>query len=779
MQRPVSFPQRGVLRWLSLCIAAAVLFFVPAPHGQLSSARASDVEVILDGRRFDAFQLDWLTHGGEERTLHDTHDIALDQDISAQPEANSTALGSSPLAAIDGDPESAWRGAPSTQDWIYTLPFRRVVHLGLVRVLFGDSTIQGVPPAYRWEIQEPVDGTCVPWAFWKTVAQRDDRDPNEFVHGPMHVHARHQLWFPDLNACGLRLVVPALGPGDPEGPPVLHSLSIVESAASLTLQPQTQVFAEGSAMRPMSPPPPPSPGGDLSVSTFTASDVTGAIDGLYRTLWAGQPRQAPWVLTITLPTPALIDRISLVLGLDAATVPDKEGPGRYFSASFLPLHYRIEASAQESGESFNLLPEGAPIVDPSREPSEGDVLPVRRRLIHLTTPRIVRRLRLVMEDATGPWGELPTADNQGITAPVVREIGLFSANDRRPVIFPTTFLSVDANPSGLTHASKGETYFDGLFARVLYHRLRRIVMGFDEDTRWTDDASRPRDLGTGEFLETVEGDDPSLDPRLIEAMGQPPILTLSGSLDWDFDFSTGPWQNRPKHWRWAPQGLADSPDRGMGELQALVQGRRAPFLGFCGGAQILALLDSGAPFDMVLARLSNDPIRGLIQIDKPYESTWWYDPPSADSSRPRIFFDPRELLFSSLVSTEHPRDSSVELPSSHGDMLRPSAFSRGEVPSLQVIAWSDFCRPWIDPHGLEPTWPAPDGKGYCLRVPQAFRSVETVGYPVVGFQFHPEQQDLKRPGVNSPPEARGDALEILAASVDWEIERYRTEAWLH
>ena len=62
-------------------------------------------------------------------------------------------------------------------------------------------------------------------------------------------------------------------------------------------------------------------------------------------------------------------------------------------------------------------------------------------------------------------------------------------------------------------------------------------------------------------------------------------------------------------------------------------------------------------------------------------------------------------------------------------------------------------------------------------MPQAFRSRPGDGYPLVGYQFHPEQRDFTRLAPDSPPDARGDALNVIANTVDLVLESYRRLYW--
>ena len=117
------------------------------------------------------------------------------------------------------------------------------------------------------------------------------------------------------------------------------------------------------------------------------------------------------------------------------------------------------------------------------------------------------------------------------------------------------------------------------------------------------------------------------------------------------------------------------------------------------------------------------------------------------------------------------------MPSSHGDMIRASALG-GRLPGLRMIAHSDFCASWVDPRGPEPTFADPnDPSRRCVRVPQAFRSIDTEGYPIVGFQFHPEQRDLPRLAPGAPPEARADSLQVVANTLDLAIEAWLRLYW--
>lgn len=760
LTRPTSPIRHAKIALLALLVSRDAI----ADDGPISSLR---------GRRFDAFVRDSLAHHGR----HDVHDIALDPEITDEPISNATDPLSHPLAAIDGDPSSAWRGAPGASSWVWSVGFRRVVHLGMIRMLLGDSATSGTPPALRWDVQLPVDGECPSWALWVNIGDRDDRHPNEFVHGPAHVHAQRQVLFANIDACALRVTIPGSRADDTEGPPVIREVSILESARPLT-SPSTSV-----TISPWTPPlrhrPPDGPREANEATLREIANPNDIVDQKYEGLWFGAFGKAPYTIEIPLDRMQWVDRIWLSLGLDAVTTPiDSHTTGRRFGGAFLPTRYRLESSPDDHGDTFTPIEEGAPPT------LDGAPLPLRRRLITLATPRPIRRLRMVIDEATGEDG------NPGGT-PIVREISMYSASDVHPVVQAPWFLSVDANPSGLTHRHKyGESQYDGLFARDAYHRIRRVVYGVDKDTHWTADASRIRDLGTGEMIEAIEADDPTLTRDLLEAGGVPPIVILSGSLDWDFDTSTHDWPTKPGHYSWDVLSDARSIGRGMGRLADAVRSRSAPFVGFCGGAQILALLD-GAPasrdltrqgspndgpteFDPFVIRIGNEPIRGLLTRASPYERAWWSDPPHMDADRPEIFFDPSDPLFDTLGGSSR-RSSSRELPSSHGDSLRDSALGRPPLRDLKVAAWSHFCRSWVREDGPEAT--TIDGSGRrCIRVPQAFRSTSRQGFPLIGFQFHPEQRDFTRLAPGSAIDARGDAMNVIGNAIAIALDAY-VERW--
>lgn len=720
-------------------------------------------ESVFRAHRDDAHRLERL----RGRFGRDVSDALHDVERAGDPTAVGSAEGSSPLAIVDGDEGTAWRGDPAAKSWSVTVPFQRVVHLALLRVRFGDDAIHGVPAIYRWQVQRPdADGVCQPGARFETVRDgyRNDNQGIPFLHGPSHIHALRQALFVDDDACALRVEIESMGQTFPTldpGPPVIRELRALEGARSIAAQARVQGRGDRGAT--------PEREGRTAALASTAE---GAVDGKYETFWAGEQGQSTWTLELVWPSAQIVDRVALTLGLDAVTVPDDDGTGRNFTGAYLPTKYRIETSYDDDPAHFVVWDVAPP-------------LPLRRRVLLDRGGRPVKRLRMVIDEATGPWGER----DPRLGAPVVRDLEVFEEADSRPIVKSPAFMVTNANPAILTHElAGGEAHSDGLHARDFYGRLRRILGGIDDDTRWPADATRPRTVGTGRFVEAIEGDDPTLSPALLRASSPPPTLVLSGAFDWEFDVHTQKTAERPGRVRWnvvAPAG----DDGGMGGLSPAVKQRLAPMIGFCGGAQILALLTSMSEpaenvdeveargiLDRVLLRNDNSPIRGKLDHPEPYERSFWFDPPALDASRPTLHYAPRDPLFRGLTPEDtpgEPRRTTREIPSSHGDMLRASAFARGPLDGFVLAATSTFCRTWVEDSGYEPTAIDPrDPARRCVTVPQAFRSRNESRFPIVGFQFHPEQRDLQRLAPGSPPEARGDALNVLANTVDLVLEGY-------
>ena len=733
-----------------LVVFVGALAFVVVCGG---NARADD-EAIWLARRRESHAREVLRGRGQR----DVTDLLHDESRAFPPFADGSADGSSPLAIVDGDEDTAWRGDPSRDRWSLTMPFSRIVHLALLRVRFGETAAVGVPLVYRWEIQPPVAGRCEPGAPFVTLrdGRRDDRQGNPFLHGSDDVHAVRQAVFADEDACALRLRIDTMGAS--AGPPIVREIRALEGAASIAEEATVHTSSGGRA-------------------ALLASSERGLVDGRYETLWAGEAGRGPWTVELGFPSPRVIDRVALTLGLDAVTVPDEDGRGRTYAGAYLPVRYRVETSYDDDEGHFVVL-------------DDAPALPLRRRLIVDRGGRPVKRLRLVIDEASGPWGE--RAGSAAIGAPVIRDLSVYAADDVRPVVKQPAFLVVDANPALLTHEMKGgEAFSDGLHARDVHARLRRFLGGVDTDTRWPADATRARTVAGGRFVEVIEGDDPTLSPPFLTQSSPPPTLVLSGAFDWEFDVETKRTTYQPGRVHWnvvAPPG----DDGGMGALAPAVQSRLAPMIGFCGGAQILALLTSMKEraedvsesealgmLDGVLLRNDNTPIRGRLDHPDPYERTFWFDAPSLDGARPAMVFDPRDPLFAGLSPNEgEPRRESREIASSHGDMLRLSAFERGPLFGLELAARSTFCRSWVKPEGPERATADAGRPGvFCVTVPQAFHSRDDGRFPIIGFQFHPEQRDLQRLAPGSPREARGDALNVLANAVDLALDGYVQSYW--
>lgn len=747
------FDREGRARAQTSAVKHAVVAVVAVVAAGTTSglARADDEGVLLARRRESHARERLAAHGPRDVT-----DLLHDEARADLPFAEGSAPGSSPLLAVDGDETTAWRGDSARDAWTLVFPFHRVAHLALVRVRFGDDARAGVPLSHRWEIQRPVAGRCETGAPFRTLrdGRRDDRQGNPFLHGTDDVHAMRQALFADEDACALRLVIDAMAKG--AGPPVVREVRALEGAASVATE--ATVLTEGTGR-----------------SALLASSDRGVVDGRYETLWAGEAGRASWTLELVFPQARTIDRVALTLGLDAVTVPDDDGRGRAYAGAYLPLRYRLETSHDDDPAHY------APL-------DVAPTLPLRRRLIVDRGGRPVKRLRLIIDEASGPWGER----DPRLAAPVVRDVALYRVDDLRPVVKEPSFLVVDANPALLTHEMKGgEAFSDGLHARDVHARLRRIVGGVDADTRWPADAGRVRTIAGGRFVEVIEGDDPTLSPAFLAQSSPPPTLVLSGAFDWEFDAETKRMSYKPGRVHWnvlAPAG----DEGGMGSLAPAVQRRLAPMIGFCGGAQILALLaalgeraedvdhdEALRHLDGIMLRNDNTPIRGRLDHPDPYERTFWFDPPALDAKRPAIRFEPDDPLFAGLGGAPDgsSRRETRELPSSHGDMLRASAFG-GPLAGFVLASTSTFCRPWIRADGPERTRldeARPELR--CVEVPQAFRSRDEARFPIVGFQFHPEQRDLQRLAPGSPPAARGDALNVLANAVDLALEGYVRSYW--
>jgi hypothetical protein len=628
--------------------------------------------------------------------------------------------------AIDGKLETAWTGRAGQTQWRWTSLFAHPVHLGLIRAHFGGSPSSGIPTTFRWEaLKQGADAqACTPPAResdWSSLAEAGGSstasvDPAE---------PSRRSWFVDAEACGLRLVVDRTN----AGLPVLREVQAIQSAED--------VLRTGQASD------------DGGYPGFSPSN---AIDGSYASRWAGARGKSRWTLRIDLPEPQPIDRVRLVLGFDATSVA-RPASGRSYAIAWGPIHYSLEVS--EDGERFASI-----ATEPLR--ADGTISPVRRRMVTLTQPRWVRALRLVMSGATGESG-LP----ERLAVPVVREISAYRADDKRPVLAPPWILSINANPSGQSHFTPGgEVCNDAYHAKFLQARFASIVPALRLDDRFArslgphgEPLDAPPRSEAGEVLESIEGDDPQLDARWLAESSPAPIAVMSGSNDWDYARETGPDPAQPKRWHWDP--LRDARVGGIGQLTGAVRSRVAPFLGFCGGAQLLALLESHSQdrwpteddlrvTDRVLHRNDGRPIRGFA-LPTEVMRAW---PTDGRAVRTKVQFVANDPLFADLAGPTR-RSTTLAFPELHSDAIRSDAFvPGGPLERFEVVGSSTFC----------------DTDG-CTEVPEAFRS-RGGGWPVIGTQFHPEQRDFSGAAPGDPPESVRDPYLFLAAAYETLVDAY-------
>jgi hypothetical protein len=279
------------------------------------------------------------------------------------------------------------------------------------------------------------------------------------------------------------------------------------------------------------------------------------------------------------------------------------------------------------------------------------------------------------------------------------------------------------------------------------------------------------------MLESIEGDDAQLDAQLLAQSSPPPISVLSGSNDWDYAAETGPDPAHPKQWHWDP--LRDAHGGGIAQLGPAVRQRVAPFMGFCGGAQILALLEAKRPhapgldddrgtIDLVLRRTSGHPIRGFAPpID--VVRAW---PGDRNSKRSKVQYVPNDPLFTDLAGPLM-RSTTQALPEWHADVVRVDAFlPGGPLQRFELLATSPFCAPdVVAASPRDGIFPNPNGPGWCDTVAQAFRSKDRA-WPIIGAQFHAEQRDFTMPGPGDPPESVADPELFLAAAFEQVVDAY-------
>jgi hypothetical protein len=641
----------------------------------------------------------------------------------------------------DGRDETVWSGRAGETQWRWTAAFRRPVHLGLIRAHFGQNATSGVPTAFRWEVLPPdLERACGPRAdgAWLglSAAQR------AAGAGDALAQPTRRSWFVDAEACGLRLVIDRTN----AGPPVVREVQAIETARD--------VLRDGRASD------------DGGYPGFHASD---AIDGTYGRRWAGAPGKQRWSLRIDLADPEPIDRVRLVLGFDATSVL-RPGGGRSYAVAWFPSRYTLEAS--EDGRRF------APVSNEVLR-ADGTAEPIRRRLIELPEARTIRALRLVVTAATDATG-LPGP----AAVPVVREIAAYRADDERPILASPWILSINANPAGQSRTTPGgELTNDAYHAKFLQSRFAELLPVLGADDRYAralGPSGEPLDAPSrdeaGEALESIEGDDPLLDAQLLTESSPAPISVLSGSNDWDYGLETGPDAAHPRRWHWDP--LRDARFGGMGKLGPAVRGRAAPFVGFCGGAQLLALLeaqrsDAATPdedlrvIDRTLRRTTGSPIRGFAPpVD--VERAWPTDPRPLHAKIQFVSSDP---LFADLAGP-FGRSTTQALPELHSDVVRPDAFEAGgPLQRFVVLATSSFCSPDVASASPRDRFANPNGPGWCTTVTEAFRSRDGA-WPVIGAQFHAEQRDFASAAPGDPPESIADPRLFLAAAFESTIDAY-------
>lgn len=647
--------------------------------------------------------------------------------------------------AVDGRTDTAWSGRTGSKNWMWTTFFAEPAHLGVIRARWGNAPTVGVPTVFHWEALAP------PAPYGRCDRGRAAGDAWTPLPGADQVPAAmaspaqptRRSWFVDADACGLRLAVAVTN----AGPPVLREVRAIESARD--------VLREGVASD------------DGASQGFVAAN---ALDGTYARRWVGAPGAGHWTLRVDLREPTPIDRVRLILGLDATSVP-RSPVGRSYAIAWGPIRYALETS--EDGLRFERV-----ATEPTR--ADGSIMPVRRRLVTIADPRPIRALRLAMVGATGADGR-PAPD----AVPVVREIAAYRGDDSRPILAAPWILSVNANPSGQSRLGPGgEEMDDARHAKFLQGRFGSLLRALPDDDLYSrlrdgvrEALDAPSSDRAGEALESIEGDDPELDASLLAKSVPPPIAVLSGSNDWDYASETGPDTWSPRRWHWDP--LRDARLGGMGQLAQAVRGRVTPFLGFCGGAQLLGLLEAAAPeaaspaddedlIDDVLRRSTGEPIRGFASPAE-FERGWPGDPRAA---RATVTFEPDDPLFVDLAGASR-RSTTQELPISHADAVRPDAFLPWQpLRRFEVLATSTFCaRAVVAASQRDNVRANGTGSGWCRTVPQAFRSRDRA-WPIIGAQFHAEQRDFTVAAPGDPPESVADPRLFLAAAYDLIVDAH-------
>lgn len=669
--------------------------------------------------------------------------------------ASPSAQASSAVLAIDESDDTGWEGDPPASHWQWEARFNVPVHVSLLRVHWGRSAAEGVPTAFRWEVlaARPGQARCrreqgAATPFGKLVEQVLPAESERSEQGMPQPSRRS--WFVDADACALRLVIDSTN----GGPPIVRDVRAYEGASDVLLH---SVAEDRSAV----------PGRDAS----------GAVDGTYGRHWTGAAGAGRWTLEVALPEPEPIDRVRLVFGLSATSSSRGRRPGRDYGIAFGPVRYVVEAS--EDGRVFNRIA--------SEAMRDGQIVPIRRRVIRLIEPQRVHVLRVVIDGATGLNGR-PDAD----AMPVIREVAAYRSDDPRPMLSAPWILSVNANPTAQTHRMVGgEPANDVYFAELIRRRLGSLIPALRSEVLESVADERNAEVrlfapsdSAGEAIETIEADDRNLDEALLELSSPPPLTVLSGSNDWDY--AAGAWRSSPSKWLWNP--LRDWAQGGIGQLHRAVKDRIAPFLGFCGGAQILALLEARRDdaaseaqdhdtIASVIRRTSGRPIDAGIGAKQDFEVAW----PGDGNPRVAVSFEPVNWLFSDIASVVPadgpPRHTSRAFPESHMDAVRPDAFLPDRpLRRFEILASSWFCgRTVRSPGPRDPAIPNASGPGLCARVPEVFRSSEG-RFPVIGTQFHPEQRDFPFAALPDPPGSEADPGLFLAAAYDEIVDAYLRSA---
>lgn len=630
--------------------------------------------------------------------------------------ATSSITGRAPLPMVSGA-----LSAPLAAGPFGPAPFRQLLDLGgahhvsAIRARFA-ATTHGVPTRYRWEALD-----CASRSY-RPIADAAQDDPG----GPQ-VLARRRTWFVDVDACGLVLEVLETN----GGPPAIEHLEAIDGAKNVLLGAQ---------------------------ASGTGTQPDAAVDGSYERAFVGEPGKGTWTLEARLPHAERVDRVRMVLGADATTLP-RPGLGRSYAVARGPLRWTLAAS--EDGERFTIV---ARSTDPR----------VRRPLLHLP-PRPVVALRFTFEGATDDSGA-PSPN----ASPVIREVAAYSADDAAPLLAEPWVLSINANPAASAHAGNGgELANDVYFAKFLQKRFQSLLPAMARDDRYARRLGGHGELlaaktgpSDGRVLEAIEGDDPAFERGWLTASWPPPVAVLSGSNDWDYARKTS--VSSKGRTRWNP--LLPAREGGMGDLEAAVKARATPFLGFCGGAQILALLEAkkdgnGDEIDAVLRRNTGRLIRGFATNASLIRS--W---PGEKQPPPRVTFEPTDPLFVDLAGPSH-RNATLTFPQSHLDLVRPEAFaSGGPLERFQILATSLFCSPAVVA-SLHPLAfaPNPSGAGRCARVTEVFRARHG-RFPLIGAQFHAEQRDFDSVPAGEPPESAADARMFVAAAWEEIVDAYITNA---